>query len=191
MSRYREYDPRFVETSRSRGVRRRTAAVALVLSGLSLPACDDGADADRPTGSSTAPHPDAAGYLAAITSILLPDGIPDDPLPILFVVPLEDAIGLETQAFVIDGLAETHDVRFVDDLAAAVDVDQPGVPPRDDATVLGLGTVAADPPHLVRLEQYRSAGDVAATLVTLTYLDDHWTVDSTETVPAEVLVDGL
>ena len=152
--------------------------------------CDEAGPADPPP-SGTAPEPGVDTYVAAIASVVgEPDPSPDeppDPLPVLFLVPLAEPMSIDDQATVIESFSASHDVRFVDALAAAVDAELPERPPRDDAIVLGLGPIDAEPPHLLRIEQYHSATDVEATLLTLAYVVDHWVVAMTEPVPAEAL----
>lgn len=165
------------------------AGVAL----LAATACD-GSDATPTDPVDERPPPGAATYEVAIAEILdlpAPTGTepPPDPLPVLYLVPIDETLGIEDQAAVIDAFAATIDVRFVDELAAAVDVETPGSPPRDEAIVLGLGPIDQTPPHLVRIEQYRSAADVDATLLTLAFVVDRWVVTAAEDVPAEALTD--
>ena len=161
-----------------------------ILSTLVLVACDDGTTAEPPT-STAAPKPDASAYHTALASVLDdPPPPPDGERTVVFLVPLGEAIGIDTQAAVIDSFADAYDVRFVDDLAAAIVKSDPAHPPRDDGTVLGIGTIDREPPHLVRLEHYRSVDDVDAVLLTLEFRDDRWVVAITEPVPAEVLADA-
>lgn len=139
------------------------------------------------------PEPGADTYAAAIADVV---GVPDeppatapDPLPIVYVVPIDESMGIDAQAAVIESFSASHDVRFVDELAAAVDADTPGRPPRDEAIVLAVGPVDPEPPHLLRIEQYHSDVDIRATLLTLAYVIDHWSVITSEEVPAEALTD--
>lgn len=189
-----QYDPRFVEGRRRRGARRRMAVtgvmgvMGVMVLGLGATACDGD---DEPPGSAAAPHPDADSYAVAIADLLPPGDDTGEAAPIVFLVPLDEPLALDAQATLIESFAPGHDIRFVDDLAAAIDADQPGSPPREEAVlVVGLGPIADEPPHLVRIERYRTADDVVADLVTLSYRVDHWVVDSSASVPAEVLVHG-
>lgn len=160
-----------------------------MLASFAAAGCDD-TDPAQPPASSEAPHPDADAYGAALAT-LLDEPPPDDgERTVVFVVPLDDGVDIDTQASVIDRFAEAYDVRFVDDLAAAVLADDPSRPPRDDGMVIGMGAITVEPPHRVRLERYRSGGDVQATRVTLERSDDGWGVTMTEPVPAEGLVDA-
>lgn len=161
--------------------------------GLALVVGCDRGPSDEPQPADSAPDPGADTYVVAIAEVLeVPEEPPasaPDPLPIVYIVALEGSLGIDEQADVIDSLAPTHDVRFVDELAAAVDADAPGRPPRDDAIVLALGKVQPEPPHLVRIERYHTQIDVDATRLTLAYVVDRWVVLATETVPAEALID--
>ena len=166
-------------------------AVLVAVVGLSAAAgCDQAGSVDPPP-SDTAPEPGIDTYVSAIASIVgEPDPAPDeppDPLPVLFLVPLAEPMSIDDQATVIETFSASRDVRFVDELAAAVDAELPERPPRDDAIVLGLGPIDPEPPHLLRIEQYHSATDVEATRLTLAYVVDHWVVAMTEPVPAEAL----
>ena len=169
-------------------------AIFLTVGGLLLAAGCDREDAEEPPPADDTPEPGADTYAAAIADVVdVPDEPPDeppDPLPVVYVVPIDGALGIEAQASVIDAFTTSHDVRFVDELTAAVDADAPGHPPRDDAIVLAVGTIDPEPPHLLRIEQYRSDTDVEATLLTLAFVVDHWVVTTAEPVPPEALTDG-
>lgn len=186
-----EYDPRVVRTGPSPGVSRRHIGVSLVLlCGLVAAACDGGPTPEPP--SSTKVHkPDAEAYSTALATILDDRPVPEDERTVVFLVPLGDDLGIETQAAVIDSFTESYDIRFVDDLAAAVDGEDPAHPPREEGIVLGIGTIDRVPPHVVRLERYRSVDDVDATLLTLEFRHERWRVAMTDQVPAEVLIDAL
>ncbi len=100
----------------------------------------------------------------------------------------DTALSLEDQVAVIEGLAATHDVRFVDNFAAAVDPDLPGSPPKDDGVLIGVGTITADSPHTVRVEVYIDADRIEAQLVTISNHAGEWVIDVVEPVEPEVLV---
>ncbi|MFP5487086.1 MAG: hypothetical protein ACLGHQ_02105 [Acidimicrobiia bacterium] len=175
-------------------VGRLVARAAGTLVALGVAAACDGTAATPAEPVDEAPPPGADTYETAIAEILdLPDTpIDDEPpeaLPVVFVVPIDEALGIDAQAAVIDSFATSHDVRFVDDLAAAVDDDVPGSPPRDDGIVLAVGTIDPSPPHRVRIEEYRTAADVDATLLTLAFVADRWVVTAVESVSAEALTD--
>lgn len=175
--------------------RRRGAGLAVLVAvgGLFAAAgCDQTGSADPPPPD-TEPAPGVATYVIAIASVVgEPDPSPDEPpgpLPVLFLVPLAEPMSIDDQATVIESFSASHDIRFVDELAAAVDIDEPGRPPRDDAVVLGLGPIDPEPPHRLRVEQYRSDDDVEAALLTLEYEVDRWVVITADPVPAEALAD--
>jgi hypothetical protein len=159
-------------------------------------ACDRTGDDPPPDDE---PIPGADAYLAVLTSILIddaPDDAPDgtadeppDPLPVVFLVALDAPLDIGDQAAIIQGFDTSHDIRFVDDLDAAVDDELPGRPPRDDALVLGVGTIALQPPHLLRIEHYETEDRIEATLLTLEYDAGAWVVITAEPVPAESLTD--
>lgn len=171
--------------------RRHLGVAVAVLSGILPTACDGDTAADPPP-TTESPTPDADAYGVALATVLdgppPPDGV---DRTVAFVVPLDQGVDIDTQAALIDRFADAYDVRFVDDLEAAVDTDDPQHRPRDEGIVLGVGTIASEPPHLVRLERYRSADDVDAHLLTLELDDGGWLVVTTEPVPAEVLVDAV
>jgi hypothetical protein len=168
--------------------------VLVLGSGLAVAVACDGTSGDEPQPVDSAPDPDSDAYVAALAEILEvpeePPAEPPDPVPIVYIVPIDSSLGIDDQASVIDALATTHDVRFVDELEAAVKADAPGRPPRDDAIVLAIGKVQPEPPHLVRIERYHTQIDVDATRLTLAYVVDRWVVLATETVPAEALTDA-
>jgi hypothetical protein len=95
---------------------------------------------------------------------------------------------LEDQVAMIETVEETHDLRFVDDVEAAVDNGTSDAPPRDDGLLLGIGTIPAVAPHVVRIEIYTTAGRIEAYRVTLSVRNDMWRVDTSEPVDPEVLV---
>lgn len=154
---------------------------------VGLLAC--GSDPEPGPDAGPDPAPNGDTYAVAIASVLDTDGPPADPLPVVYVVPLDGAIDIEAQAVVIGALADSHDVRFVDELVAAIDIEQPGHPPRDDAIVIALGPIAETPPYQVRLERYHTEADIDAALLTLDYRTGRWVVRATEPVPAEALDD--
>jgi hypothetical protein len=88
----------------------------------------------------------------------------------------------------IAAVEPSYDLRFVDDITAAVDNEDSDAPPRDDGLLFGIGTISATAPHVVRVEVYRAASLIEARKVTLTVRDDMWRVDTSEPVDPEVLV---
>jgi hypothetical protein len=152
------------------------AVVALaVVSG-----CGGADDTSGPVG--------ADAYIAVIDEFLPP--VPADrSRPVVYVVGLgENPFALEDQVAMIEAVEESHDLRFVDDVTAAIDNEDADAPPRDGGVLLGIGTISTVVPHVVRVEVYTAAGPVDAYKVTLTVRRDVWRVDSNEPVDPEVLV---
>ena len=149
-----------------------------------------GAGACSATGAAGGVSPDA--YVAALAAFLPEpphDGDDDGDLPVAYVASLgESPLALDAQVAVIDGLADRCDLRFVDSPGAAIDDDTDGAPPRDKGILLAIGTILADPPHTVRVEEYLDAGHTAAHLVTLVERAGAWTVTGIDGVDPEVLV---
>lgn len=155
------------------------AAVAVV----AVSACDNGAggdDATRPVGP--------AAYSAVIDGFL-PAAPDDGTRPVVYIAHLGDKpFPLEDQVAMIEVVEESHDLRFVDDVEAAVDGADSDAPPRDDGLLIGIGTISAVVPHDVRVEVYTTAGRVDAHKVTLSVRNDVWRVDTSEPIDPEVLV---
>ena len=158
---------------------RRTVLVTFVALAV-VAGCDRGDAGPDPVG--------AAGYTAVIDDFLPP--IPsDESRPVVYVARLGDEpFALEDQVAMIAAVEENHDLRFVDDIAAAIDEEDSDAPPRDDGLLFGGGTISATPPHVVRVEVYLAAGLVDAYKVTLTVRDDVWRVEASEPVDPEVLL---
>jgi hypothetical protein len=175
-------EPDVIMTARAAGALRRRVALALVgVSAVAICACG-GDDDPQPVAV------DASTYVAAIDEFLPPSADPEER-PVVFIVPVADeSLALETQVAVIDALAETHDVRFVDDPAAAVDDGIEGEPTRDGGTLLGVGVVTAVEPHTIRVEVYRERGEVEAHLVTVAVRGERWVAIDDVAVEPEVLV---
>ena len=130
----------------------------------------------------------ADGYSAAIAGFL-PEVPAGGTRPVVYIARLGDEpFALEDQVAMIDVVAETHDLRFVDDVDAAVDDDDSDAPPRDDGLLIGIGTIPVSAPHVVRVEVYTTAGRIDAHKVTLSVRNDVWRVDTSEPVDVEVLV---
>ena len=141
--------------------------------------CGDGADAPVPA-------PDASAYAAAVAPFM-PVADPEEQ-PNVFVAPFEETLALEEQVAFIELIGEGYDIRFVDDPATAVDTDAVGRPVRDDGLLIVLGTIPAEPPYVVRVEEYRRQDDLSAQLVTLVWRTDHWEVASEEPVRPEAVI---
>jgi hypothetical protein len=148
---------------------------------IALVACGGG---DEPTVTVN-----AATYSTVLAAQLPPPTPDEEPLPVVFVVSIGDEpLSLEDQIEIVARHAETHDIRFVDDLAAAVDVEVDQRPVRDGGVVVGLGTIPAEGPYVVRVETYRTHEDVTAQLVTVTPGAGSWRVVDSEAVDPEVFV---
>ncbi len=125
---------------------------------------------------------DASVYQAVITDLGERSGQSLDPgdgeVPVVFIETLgSDAIALETQVEVIAQLAETYEIRFIDDLDEAVEIDVDGWPVRSNSLLIGLGPIQVDDKTEVRGEVYRRAGEIRAfrySLVART--DGGWTL---------------
>lgn len=87
----------------------------------------------------------------------------DGDAPVVFIETLgSDAIALETQVEVIAQLAETYEIRFIDDLDEAVEIDVEGRPVRSNSLLIGLGPIQVDDETGVRGEVYLRADDIRA-----------------------------
>ena len=163
----------------------------MVAAWLGACAGDDGGGDPQAVGAAT--------YVAVIAEFLPPvDVVPDDDgdRPVVYVAPLNDPLSLEDQVAVIDAVAETFDLRFVDDLSAAFESEDEDADARDGALVLAVGRIPAESPHTVRIEVYPDTERVSAELVTVvvdgTDADGAvtWRVDHVEQVEPEGLVGG-
>lgn len=156
---------------------RRTVVVAAAT--LAVSACAGGNDVD-PVG--------VEGYSTVIDGFL-PVATADGSRPVVYVARLgEEPFALEDQVAMIASVEDSHDLRFVDDVEAAVDDEDSDAPPRDDGLLIGVGTISTATPHVVRVEVYNAAGDIEAHKVTLTVRNDVWRVDTSEPIDPEVLV---
>ena len=130
----------------------------------------------------------ATTYTAVISRFVPPPIDPDD-IRVVYVAGVgATELSLEDQVSVIDGYAATHEVRFVDDAAAAIDDDLPGSPPRDDGVLIGIGKISSEPPYTMRVEVYTDANRIDAQLVTVVRRQGDWVVESVEPVEPEALV---
>ena len=126
---------------------------------------------------------------AVVIDRFVPMATAAEPLRVAFVTAVGDeTLSLEEQVAVIDALATTHDVRFVDDPGAAFDPDLPDSPPRDDGVLIGVGKISGESPHTVRVEVYTGTGEIDAQLVTLSWRAGAWVIDSVEPVEPEALI---
>jgi hypothetical protein len=131
---------------------------------------------------------DATTYAAVLGRFVPP---PADPGMLRVVFVAGDAtseMSLEDQVTVIDGLAATHEVRFVDDFTAALDSDTADSPPKEEGLLIGIGRIAPKSPHTVRVETYTDAERVDAYLVTVAYRTGEWVIDTVESVEPEMFV---
>ena len=169
-----------VTMTRVRHHPRRLVLVAALAVGA-VAGCSDGADAPVPA-------PDASAYAAALAPFMPVADAEEQPN--VFVAPFEETLALEEQVAIIELIGEGYDLKFVDDPATAVESDAVGRPVRDDGLLIVLGTIPAEPPYVVRVEEYRRQDDVSAQLVTLVWRTDHWEVASEESVrPEAVIID--
>lgn len=131
----------------------------------------------------------ADAYVAAIAEFLPPAPVDEaEPLPVVFVTPVgPESLALDDQVAMIELLADTHDLRFVDEPGAAVIDGEGDAPPRDDGLLLGLGTLPQEPPFTVRVEVYADADKIDAYLVTVAEQAGTWRAVSTERVDPEGL----
>lgn len=169
---------------RSAGRRAATAVLMTVMAAALGVACGDTADP-----ASDPPEPPGAAAYAMVIARFLPPAPDPDELPVVYVVPVNgEALALDVQVEVIETLAEVGDVRFVDDVGAAVDEDSSDQPPRDEGMLVGLGRFSATAPYMVRVELYRGVDRVDGRLLTVRNEGDTWVVIESETVEPEVLV---
>jgi hypothetical protein len=163
-----------------RGVR--GAAVLLAVVGLAT--CTEATDADD------MPSPGAI-YAAVFRQLELPDG-PDGAAAVVYVVERrDDPLSLDDQVAVIQELEDDFDVRFVDDIDAAAEVDADGsLAPPLDGSLVAVGspkTSDSDDLVVVRAEIMQSADVTNAWQFSLRGVDDVQVVDAAETEP-ELLI---
>ncbi len=165
----------------ARGSRWWRHCLIAVVAVVTASACERGdGDDTRPVGADV--------YLTAIDGFL--PAVPDDgSRPVVYVARLgEEPFPLEDQVAMIAAVEASHDLRFVDDVGAAVDDADSDAPPRDDGLLIGVGTISSVVPHDVRIEIYTTAGRIEAHKVTLSVRNDVWRVDTSEPIDPEVLV---
>lgn len=137
--------------------------------------------------------PDEIGVDAysMVLAEFLPDAAvgDDEERPIVYVARLGDGtFELDDQVAMIEQIEESHDLRFVDSIDAALYDEDGDAEPRDDGLLLGVGTVAPTEPHLVRVEVYAGSSDANAFLLTLRRGAERWRIETSEPVEPEVLV---
>lgn len=144
-------------------------------------------------------NPDSAERSATIYGAVIEDladdvvgsGTENEDLPIVFVEALNpDGIELEVQVEVIASLAEIYDVRFIDDIDEAVDVDLDHRPVREGSALVGLGAIVVDGTADVRGEVYSQTDQVLAFRYSLRPVGDGtWAIAGTpESVEPEGFV---
>jgi hypothetical protein len=100
---------------------------------------------------------DAAVYRSVIvdlvdrSAVVLDDS---ETLPVLFVEGLASGVPLEVQVEVVADFAEQYEVRFIDELEEAIEVDTIGRPVRSNSLLIGLGPVVGDRTASLRGELY-------------------------------------
>ena len=139
---------------------------------------------------SGSPEIDGRAYIAALRPFLPhpPSRAPGEKRDVVFVVPLDgNALPLTAQIEVVSAFADDYDVRFVDDIEAAIDEHGARRPPQEGGLLIGVGPVTTEPPHTTRIELYRNADLIEGHLVTLALTDDGWQVTGDEPVTPEAL----
>ncbi len=145
-----------------------------------------GGDESRPTTVSEPPVVDARAY-SAVLAPFLPASDGGNERPVVWITQLGvQPISLDDQVDMIAEVETTHDLRFVDDPEAAVDVD--GGELRDDGLLLGIGRIRLESPHTVRVEVFSHQQRIRAELVTLAVDANGWRIDDREVVDPEDLV---
>jgi hypothetical protein len=170
----------------SRALRRLLAVLVAGAVPLATTACEGDAGS-----TTTEPVPLVIGADAYVTVIsrFLPPSLDPESAPVVYVVPASGgALPLDMQVAVIESLAPNYDIRFVDQVDAALDAASSEEPPRDEGTLIGLGRIKPEPPHQVRVETYRGRDRVSGHLLTLRNDGGTWVVGDAETVTPEVLV---
>ncbi len=166
---------------RQRPSRSRLAAAALAALFVTVvvAACGDGSDEPAEVG--------VDAYNLVIAEFLPAPAGEDEDRPVVFVARLGDEpFDLDVQVSMIEAVEDSHDLRFVDTVDAALDDED--AEPREDGLLLGVGTVAAIEPHLVRVEVYSGTSEPTARLLTLERRAESWRIEASEPVEPEVLI---
>lgn len=159
------------------GAKRSLRAFAtLVVLGIAVAACGDGADDPASIDGRT-----AAVYESILVWMLAEEpGVSVDEKPEwqMFVGSRsEGQIGLDVQVAVAEALESRVFVRFIDDRSEAVDVDSENEPVRDGGLLVGLGAVAEEGNSTeVYVDRYRDADDIEAWLATVRRSGDTWEI---------------
>lgn len=144
----------------------------------------------RSSQSTGGPEIGGAAYIAAVEPFLPPppERPPADERDVVFVVPLDGrALPLEVQIEVVGAFADDYDIRFVDDIDAAIDERAAHKPPQEGGLLIGMAPVTAGPPYSTRIELYWSEDAVEGHVVSLAPADGGWQVTGDEQVPPETL----
>jgi hypothetical protein len=139
---------------------------------------------------------DASIYQIVIADLvnvsgLAPGGGADEEAPpVVFIDSLGAVpIPLETQVELVGRFVETYELRFIDDIGEAVQIDVDGQPVRTDGLLLGLGPIKIEATAEVRGELYLSNDDIRAFRYTLVSDPNHaWTLASP---PAQAEPEGF
>lgn len=158
-------------------------AAATLPFAAALGSCSDSTDDPTAgTGRST------AVYRAVLEWVITQEPAPLDGDELLVFVDDRDegAVDIDVQGTLIEDLADTAEIRFIDDRAEAVDIDDVGSPVREGGVLVGLGAVPGEGDVVeVYVDRYRHATDVAAWTFTLSRTGEAWTL-SPSPAPVDV-----
>lgn len=114
-----------------------------------------------------------------------------ETVPTVFVDHLNRGIDLDAQVGLVARFEDRFDLRFVDSLQEAVEVDEPRSPVRGGAVLIGLGSIPDTSPFLVRGEVYRNSRDIEAYRFEAVRWGGDWVLrDEPEPVDPEGFVPG-
>lgn len=130
-------------------------------------------DADDPT---TDEGREATVYALVLEWLVDQEPTPADGDLVLYITPRsEHTVDIDVQANVVELMAPSADVRFIDELAEALELDEPGAPVRGDGVLVGFGAVASEGDVVeVYVDRYRTADDVEAWTVTARRTGTSW-----------------
>lgn len=115
--------------------------LVLALAGLASCGDDDGSTEQSPNQRLVEIYSATVEAIAAQDRPVDPEG-DDTSMVTLFLQAREDTeINADVQVGVVNALDDWANVRFIDDLGEAIDVDADGAPVRDDGFLIGLGPV--------------------------------------------------
>ncbi|MFT7598435.1 MAG: hypothetical protein ACI8TP_001356 [Acidimicrobiales bacterium] len=167
--------------------------LAQMFTGLLLALVTSGCTATEPTTEAR----DAAIYREVLDALMVQapidisePGSDDEPsLPILYVRSLDPSgIPLETQVAMVAMDEAIYELRFIDDMEEAIEIDLENQPVREGGALVGLGPIDADADAGVRGELYLERDNVVAYRFVLQGDDQTWTVDGD---PVEVEPEGF